>query len=82
VDIPKLLSGRKEEDQEVIALFLPLVVITDPYKGIRHNEITVYSFKKHYIEKVIEITEPEKDESEDAWEGYLKDKYGTREDDQ
>lgn len=62
----------------VALVFTLLIVIIDPYKNIRHNQINVYKFKKEYAEKVIEVIEPEDEHESLDWPEYLEQKYGEK----
>lgn len=62
-------------------LLIPVIVILEPYKGIKYNQINAYEIIKECKKDCIEVHEPEEveppesDEST-AWDDYLRLKYG------
>jgi hypothetical protein len=61
----------------IVAAFIThLIVITEPYKGIKHNQTNVYVFKKEYTKIVMEEYEPEDQPIEEIqYANYLDVKY-------
>jgi hypothetical protein len=62
-----------------------IIVITDPYKGIKYGEIDVYNYETKCKKKCIEVIEPEetgppKDDDSKTWSDYLSDKYRLNQD--
>jgi hypothetical protein len=55
---------------------IPLIVITEPYKGIKYSQTNVYVFKKEYTKIVMKEYEPEEQPIEEIqYANYLDVKY-------